>query len=94
MRRIMYAAIAVAIVATPAAGQHDNGPGKGTWGVEASSRLGGSLLRFRSPVSAWVMQLAADYEHIAREGRFAFLTPARVWAAAFNGFRLIGSVYF
>lgn len=42
------------------------GPIKGTWGIEASSRPGGSLLRFRSPTSAWVAQASADYEHLSQ----------------------------
>jgi len=54
MRRdVTIAAIMTFAFASMAVGQETLGPAAGTWAAEAGA--GGSLLRFRSPTSAWIL---------------------------------------
>lgn len=75
MRPALLAVALVAVFPLTVAAQQEQGPTRGTWGVEGSSRLGGSLLRFRSPASAWVMQVGGGYMHVSQDGPTAFLSP-------------------
>jgi hypothetical protein len=54
MRRTLAVAALVAFTfVSVAVGQETVGPAAGTWAAEAGA--GGSLLRFRSPASAWIL---------------------------------------
>lgn len=55
MRRVLVSFVLLAGCALPVLAQTDTGPKAGSWGAEAASGSSASLLRFRSPSSAWVL---------------------------------------
>lgn len=71
MRRLSFGfAFTVASLAlspaTPAGAQSTVGPAAGVWGAEAST-TSGSLLRFRSAASAWILGYSTQFIRIEQE---------------------------
>lgn len=55
-------AVSALCIAVPLHAQDVSGPVAGTWAAEASTTTSASLLRFRSPSSAWVLNVALAYQ--------------------------------
>lgn len=68
MRRSVMALLVLAASAPVALAQADTGPKAGTWGAEAAFGPNASLLKFRSPTSAWVLNVLAFYTQQNTDG--------------------------
>jgi len=68
MRRLAIVLVLALLSAAPAVAQSDLGPKAGTWGGETSFGSSGSLLRFRSPTSAWLIGLSTSLAVITSSG--------------------------
>lgn len=73
MRRTVLVAVLASVANAPlAVAQEVTGPQAGTWGAETVLLGGASLLRFRSPSSAWLLGGSVSYRRVEREGDASF----------------------